>query len=152
MLLFKMALADPAGSDFDIYSGYYSREQNNGEMARASRNSHYIRFYPENRIVRLIIPFPYSTTISPDAIRTAFKSAVSRTSGSAYISDTFGVLEERVVAQLDTIRIIQKEYYFDCGVSTPCRIEFNDNGMKIIQKGMVKDHVTAYDLVPDQAE
>lgn len=100
----------------------------------------------------MIIPFPYSTTISSGDIRRVFEAAANRTSGSAYISDTFGVLKERVVAQLDSVRIIEDEYYFDCGVSTPCRIEFEDKGMNIIQKGIVKDHVTSYDLVPDQAE
>ena len=152
MLSLNSAFADLAGSNIDVYSGYYSREQNDGDMARASRKSHYIRFYPGSRIVRLIIPFPYSTAISSDDIRKVFELAANRTSGSAYISDTFGVLEERIVAQLDTIRIIEDEVYFDCGVSTPCRIEFEDKGMNIIQKGIVKDHVTFYDLIPDRAE
>lgn len=139
----------PADGAIDVYAGYYSREQNDGEMARASRNSHYIRFYPENRIVRLIIPFPYSMTIAPDDMRKVFDLAAGRSSGSAYLSDTFGILDERVVAQLDSVRIIEGTRYYDCGVSTPCRIEFNETGLIIIQKGIVKDHVTAYDLIPD---
>ncbi len=133
----------------DIYSGYYSREQNDGELARTSRKSHYIRFYPENRVVRLIVPYPYSTTLSIDSIRKVFDSAANKTSGSAYISDTFGILDEKIVAHLDSVRLIDGDYYFDCGVAVPCRIEFADQGMNIIEKGIVKEHVTAYDLVPD---
>lgn len=149
------AHADQAGGPeaaMDIHAGYYSREGNDGDVARASRNSHYIRFYPGNRVVRLIIPFPYSTTVDPVDIRKVFDLAANRTPGSAYISGTFDVLEERVVVQLDSVRMIEGAYYYDCGLSTPCRIKFNDTGMSIVQKGLVKDHVTAYDLVPDRAE
>lgn len=145
-----LAYSEPGNIDADAYSGYYSREQNDGELARASRNSHYIRFFPENRIVRLIIPFPYSTTLSADTIRRVFDIAINKTTGSAYISDTFGLLDERIVAHLDSVRLIEGTYFFDCGVTVPCRIEFTGKGMNIVQKGIVKDHVTAYDLVPDQ--
>lgn len=144
-----LVYSESAQTGAEIYSGYYSREQNDGEMARASRKSHYIRFYPENRIVRLIIPYPYSTTVSADAIREVFDIAANKTTGSAYIADTFGVLDERIVAHLDLVRLIEGSYYFDCGVAVPCRIEFADKGMYVIQKGIVKEHVTAYDLVPD---
>ena len=58
LLTLGMAYAGSVQNDAEIYSGYYSREQNYGELARASGKSHYIRFYPENRIVRLLIPFP----------------------------------------------------------------------------------------------
>ncbi|MDA9982476.1 hypothetical protein N9H39_07010 [Gammaproteobacteria bacterium] len=142
--------SEVAKTDADAYSGYYSREQNDGDMARASRNSHYIRFFPDNRIVRLIIPFPYSTTLSADTIRRVFDIAANRTTGSAYIQDTFGLLDEKIVVQLDSVRLIEGTYFFDCGVTVPCRIEFTGNGMNIVQKGIVKDHITAYDLVPDQ--
>ncbi len=144
-----VAYSDTTKTSADIYSGYYSREQNDGELAQSSRKSHYIRFYPENRVVRLIVPYPYSTTLNADTIRKVFDSAASMTLGSAYISDTFGLLEEKIVAHLDTIRLIDGIYYFDCGVAVPCRIEFVDEGMNIVEKGLVRDHVTAYDLVPD---
>jgi hypothetical protein len=149
MIAPNVTLADPDGTNEYIYSGYYSREQNDGDLARASRNSHYIRFYPDNRIVRLIIPFPYSTTVDPEDIRKVFDFAAGRTSGSAYISDTFGVMHERIVAHLDSVRVIEGNMYFDCGASVPCRIVFDASGMRIIQKGLVKDHVTSYDLIPD---
>lgn len=145
-------LPDDGAEGADIYRGYYSREGNDGDVARASRNSHYIRFYPGNRIVRLIIPFPYATTVQRGDIRRVFELAAGRTTGSAYISDTFGVLEERVVAQLDSVRVIEGAHYYDCGLSTPCRIEFSETGMTIVQKGLVKDHAITYELIPDPPE
>lgn len=149
ILINGLVYSGPARAGTDIYSGYYSREQNDGDIARASKRSHYIRFYPGNRVVRLIIPFPYSTGLSADTIRQIFSKAINRTSGSAYISDTFGILDKKIVAQIDSVRIIEDSYYYDCGVAVPCKIEFVDKGMNIVQKGIVKDHVTAYDLVPD---
>ena len=149
MLTSVLSHAQSAKPGIDNFSGYYSREQNDGELAQASRKSHYIRFYPGNRVVRLIIPFPYSTTLSVDTLRKIFKIAANKTSGSAYLSDTFGLLHKKIVAHLDSIRIIDGYYYYDCGVATPCRIEFTNKGMTIIQKGIIKDHVTEYDLVPD---
>lgn len=141
--------AEAQDGGVDIYYGYYSREQNDGELAQASRKSHYIKFYPEHRIVRLFIPYPYSRTVTPETIRKVFDMAISRSVGSAYIADTFGLLDERAVVHLDSVRYIEGKYYFDCGVSVPCKIEFSDELMTIIQKGLVKDHITAYDRVVD---
>ncbi|MFC1664209.1 hypothetical protein ACFL17_01090 [Pseudomonadota bacterium] len=141
--------AESTSPNQEIYSGYYSREQNDGDMARSSRKSHYIRFYPGNRVVRLIIPFPYSTTLNADTLRKIFKVVIGKTSGSAYLSDTFGLLDQKIVAHLDSVRLIDGTYYYDCGMAVPCRIEFAVKGMNIIQKGLIKDQVTAYDLVPD---
>lgn len=144
-----VARSESTTINVDIYSGYYSREQNDGELARTSGKSHYIRFYSENRVVRLIVPYPYSKTLNADTIRKVLDIAANKTIGSAYLSDTFGVLDEKVVAHLDSIRLIDDIYYYDCGVAVPCKIEFADKSMNIIQKGIVKEHVTAYDLVPD---
>ncbi len=133
----------------DRYSGYYSREQNDGEIAKASRKSHYIRFYPENRIVRLFIPFPYSRTLSRGVIGQTFEHAINSTTGSAFIQGTFGVLEQRAVANVDFVKKINGAVMFDCDKSAPCRIEFVESGMRVIQKGLVTDHVIAYDYVSD---
>ncbi len=136
-----------AGSD--IYTGYYSREENDGKMARASRKSHYIRFYPENRIVRLFIPFPYSSTLSPGVIRQVFDRALNMTTGSTFIQDTFGLLDQRVFVNVDFLKDIDGRFVFDCEKTIPCRIEFVERGMRIVQKGVVTDHVIVYDFVAD---
>jgi len=137
------------GGTHENLSGYYSREQNDGELARASRTSHYIRFYPDNRVVRLLIPFPYPTTLTPDTIRKVFHKASQETTGSAYISGTFDLLDEKIVAHLDFIRRIDGDVMFDCDRAVPCRMEFDESSMRIIKKGLVKDHVTSYQFIPD---
>jgi len=133
----------------DISAGYYSREQNAGELARASGKSQFIRFYEGDRIVTLFIPYPYAATLEPATIRQVFERAVQTTSGDAYLSNTFGLLDERATVHLDRIRLIDGGYFFDCGASVPCRIEFTDAGMHVIRRGIVNDTTTEYDLVPD---
>ena len=87
-----------------VYSGFYSREGNDGEMAQSSGHNEYIKFYTGNRIVRLYIPFPYAKTVKPDDINSAFNTAVKESTGSAYIRSKFGVMDEVIVAHLDFFR------------------------------------------------
>jgi len=133
----------------DISAGYYSREQNDGELARASGKSQFIRFYEGNRIVTLFIPYPYAATVEPAMVRQVFERAVQTTSGDAYLSNTFDLLDERATVHLDRVRLIEGGYFFDCGAAVPCRIEFTDDGMHVIRRGIVNDTTTEYDLVPD---
>lgn len=146
LLLPSHDLAAAGGANL---AGYYAREQNDGELARASRKSHYIRFYPENRVVRLVIPFPYATTLDPDTLRAVFRRAAGRTRGSAYISDTFGVLDRKVIAHIDFVRRMDGRTLFDCDRAIPCTMEFDDGSMRIIKQGLIRDHVTSYAFVPD---
>jgi len=140
----RTALSQEASAGPDIYSGYYAREDNDGELARQSGHSHYLKFFPGNRIARLYIPYPYSTTIAPATIDAVFDEAVKQTSGSAYIRDTFGLLDRPVMAQLDFLKEINGELLFDCGSSNPCRMEFTEEGLRVIKKGIVTDHATVY--------
>jgi len=139
----------PSVTTQKIYSGFYSREGNNGEMAKTSGNNHYIKFYPENRIIRLYIPFPYSKTVKPDVINSAFDTAAKKSSGSAYIRDKFGVMDESVVAHLDFFRWVDGQVMYDCGKPTPCRVVFDESYMTVIKPGMVLEHKIRYDLVED---
>ena len=154
ILLFAILFCGAASSAsqtpaVDISTGYYSREQNDGELARASGKSQFVRFYEGNRIVTLFIPYPYAATVEPATVREVFERAVQTTSGDAYLSNTFGLLDERATVHLDRIRQIDGGYFFDCGASMPCRIEFIDSGMHVIRRGIVNDTTTEYDLVPD---
>ncbi|RLA38726.1 MAG: hypothetical protein DRR06_20290, partial [Gammaproteobacteria bacterium] len=115
---------EDAGTQRDIYSGYYSQEGNYGELGETSGHSHFIKFYPETRILRLYIPFPYSKTVKPAAINTAFDAAAKQASGSAYIRDKFGVMEKPIVAHLDTFRWVDGQAMYDCSNAAPCKINF----------------------------
>ena len=133
----------------NIYSGYYSREGNNGKMAQTSGNNHYIKFYPEKRIIRLYIPFPYAKTVQPDTINIAFNAAAKKTTGSAYIRGKFGVMDELVVVHLDFFHWVDGQVMYDCGKPTPCKVTFDDSSMTVIKPGIVLEHKIRYDLVHD---
>lgn len=132
-----------------IYAGYYSREGNDAKMAQASGNNHYVKFYPENRIIRLYIPFPYSKTVKPEAINSAFNAAVKESTGSAYIRGKFGVMDEQIVAHLDFFHWVDDQVMYDCGKSAPCKVIFDTDFMTVIKPGIVLEHKIRYELVSD---
>ena len=132
-----------------IYTGYYSREGNDAEMAQTIGNNTYIKFYPEKRIIRLYIPYPYSKTVKPSEINTAFNNAAKKSTGSAYIRDKFGVMKEEVVAHLDFYHWVDEQVMYDCSKPKPCKISFADNAMTVIKPGIVLEHKVNYQLVSE---
>lgn len=135
--------------DVVVYTGYFAREQNDGEMARMSGKSHYVKFYPENRFIRLYIPYPFSKTVEPSSIHKIFDIVNKKTRSDAFIKDDFGILDEKIIAHVDVVKRINGEIMFDCSITAPCKIKFKDNAFVVIKKGIVKDHVTRYDYVSD---
>jgi len=135
--------------DVVVYSGYYTREQNDGEMARITGKSHYVKFFEGNRIIRLYVPYPFSGPIKPEDLHKIFQLAHKRSAVSAYIKDDFGILDEKIIAHIDVIHRVNGEIMYDCGVMSPCKIVFGKNSFKVLQKGIAKDHVTLYDYVPE---
>ena len=130
-----------------VYAGFYTREGNNDDMAKASGHNEYIKFYPETRIVRLYIPFPYAKNVTADSVNRAFDAAVKESTGSAYIKSNFGVMDEPVVAHLDTFRWIEDQVMYDCDKPKPCRVEFAESFMTVIKPGLVLEHKIRYELV-----
>jgi len=144
-----LVCAEQEKEDVVVYSGYFSRQENDGKMAEMSGKSHYVKFYPGDRVVRLYIPYPYSKQLSTEMISKVFNAVSHKTTGSAYIRDTFGLLDTAVVAHLDDFRRIDGQIQFDCGSSNPCTIEFLDGLIQVVKKGIVKDHIIKYDYVND---
>ena len=132
----------------DIYSGYYSREGNNEQMAETSGNNQYIRFYPGKRIIRLYVPYPYSKTVKSDVISRAFNLAMKETTGSAYIKNKFG-MDKLIVAHLDFFHLVEGQVMYDCGKPKPCRVIFDNNSITVIKPGIVLEHKIRYALVRD---
>lgn len=132
-----------------IYAGYYSREGNNEKMAQTTGNNTYIKFYPGKRIIRLYIPYPYSKTVKPADINSAFNTAAEKSTGSAYIRDKFGIMKEQVVAHLDFYHWVDKQVMYDCSKPTPCRVVFDKTSMTVIKPGIVLEHKIHYDLIRD---
>lgn len=142
--------AKPVENTKVVYSGYYSREGNDEKMAQTSGNNQYVKFYPEKRIIRLYIPYPYSKTVKSEAINKAFKATKKETSGSAYIKGKFGVMDELIVAHLDFYHWVDNQVMYDCGKPKPCKVIFNDNSMTVIKPGIVLEHKIQYSLVNDK--
>ncbi len=142
-----LAFSGQEKEDVVVYEGYFSRQGNNGKMAEMSGFSHYVKFYPNNRVIRLYISYPYSKQVSPEVISKVFKKVSGQTTGNAYIRDTFGLLDKPIVAHLDVFRRIDGEIKFDCGASAPCTIEFLDGLIQVVKKGIVKDHIIKYEHV-----
>lgn len=135
--------------DIVVYSGYYVREGSEGKTAKLSGKSHYIKFYPGKRVIRLYIPYPYSSTLSPDIIRQVFSAANQKSSNSSFIRDKFGLLEQPVVAHLDTFRIVNNEVQYDCSNTAPCRIVFMEGALNTIKKAIVGEHVIKFEHVKE---
>ncbi len=149
ILFSGLAYAEQEKEDIVVYSGYFSRQENDGKMAEMSGKSHYVKFYPGDRVLRLYIPYPYSKQLSSEMINKVFAAASGSTAGSAYIRDTFGLLDKQVVAHLDDFRRVDGQIQFDCGSSNPCTIEFLDGFIQVIKKGIVKDHIIKYDYIAE---
>lgn len=130
-----------------IFQGYYSREGNNAKMAETTGNNTYVKFYPDNRVIRLYIPYPYAKSVKPEAIKKVFDNAAKKSSGSAYIREKFGAMENDVMAHLDTFRWVDNQVMFDCGKSEPCKVTFAENSMVVLKPGMVVAHKINYSLV-----
>lgn len=141
--------ANPTDGSKPVYSGYYSREGNDGKMAQTSGNNQYVKFYSEKRIIRLYIPYPYSKTVTSEAINKAFGASKKETTGSAYIKGKFGVMDEMIVAHLDFYHWVNNQVMFDCGKPKPCKVIFNDKSMTVIKPGIVLEHKINYSLVKD---
>jgi len=130
-----------------VYSGYFSREENDGKMARLSGKSHYMKFLPPNRVIRLFISYPYSTSLKPEVISKVFHEISKMTVGDAYIKGKFGYLDEDAITNIGKVKYIDDVVQFDCDARVPCKIVFFDGGLKVIKKGMVADHIIMYDYV-----
>jgi len=142
----EQALQESEGAVL-FYSGFFSREENDGKMARLSGKSHYMKFYPPDRIVRLFIPYPYSTTVKPEAIASVFNTVSKKSVGDAYIRGKFDVMDQAVIANLGSVKTGQGIVLFDCDSSAPCRIEFTEKNLRVIKKGILADHIIVYDHV-----
>ena len=135
--------------DVVVYSGYYSREQNEGEMAQISGKSHYVKFYSDDRFVRLYIPYPFSKSVRSEQITRIFALVDEKYKVNAFIKDDFGILTEKIIAHIDVYRRVNGEIMFDCGISAPCKVVFDEDAFRVIKKGIVKDHVTIYHHIND---
>ena len=130
-----------------VFSGHFSREENDGKMARLSGKSHYMKFYSPDRVIRLFIPYPYSASVKSEVISKVFDEVSKMTVGNAFIRGKFGQLEQDAIANIGKVKNSGDDIMFDCNASAPCRIIFLEKTLKVIKKGIISDHVIVFDHV-----
>ncbi len=150
-----LLLAAPPGSSQaqerpDIYSGYYSRDGNDDQAARITGNSIYIKFYPDQWVVMLYVPYPYSLTVKPAALHQTFRNVKRQARSKSYIRSDFGVLKEKATAHIETYRMLDDSTaMFECDGTAPCRVKFNGDTMEMIKAGMLNNHIIGFSRIDD---
>jgi len=131
----------------DIYSGHFSMEGNNESPSQTINNNIYIKFFKNQWIATLYIPYPYATTVESSAITRVFEEAKRQTSGSSYLRGTFGQLSERATVHIEKFGYLEDRLVFECGSLSPCTIRLGDNYLELIKPGVINEHIIKYNHV-----
>ena len=148
ILLFVGVQPIMADEKADIYSGYYSRDREDGKAAEIAGLSKYMKFYPDNWVVMLYIPYEYSQTLNPEIISTALQEIKSQTKTKSYFKAKFGDLSELSVAHVEVFGPLENgQLEFECDGTAPCRAQFSGDKMELRKAGMISDHMIDYNRV-----
>ena len=128
-------------------TGYYAREGNNSSSAVAAGNNIYIRFFPEQWLAMMFLPYPYAEQVAPATIDSVFDAARAQASGSAYLRGTFGELDEKATLHIERYGYLEDRVLFECGSLAPCTIRFSDGYIELIKPGMINEHIIRYNPV-----
>jgi len=127
--------------------GYYSRQGNKGSPAATSGHSIYLKFYPDQRVALLYIPYPYSKTLQPSKLDEIFSKLGDQINPGSYVKDNFDLLEEPVVVNMERYQTKGNRVAFECSGSAPCLGEFDNSSMTLSKPGVVGDHIIKFDKV-----
>jgi len=139
--------ADSSTSPRESLSGYYSREGNGGSPAEAAGNNIYIRFFPQQWLGMMFLPYPYAKQVEPVTIQRVFDAARAQARSSAYLRGTFGELDEKATLQIERYGYLEDRVIFECGSLAPCTIRFGDGYIELIKPGMINEHIIRYNPV-----
>jgi hypothetical protein len=128
-------------------SGFYARDGNNGSSAVAAGNNIYIRFFPEQWLGMMFLPYPYAEQVAPATIHSVFDAARAQARGSAYLRGTFGELDEKATLHIERYGYLEDRILFECGSLAPCTIRFGDGYIELIKPGMINEHIIRYNHV-----
>ena len=134
-------------SSRESLSGYYSREGNSGSPAQAAGNNIYIRFFSEQWLAMMFLPYPYAKQVAPVTIHSVFDAARAQARGSAYLRGTFGELDEKATLQIERYGYLEDRIVFECGSLAPCTIRFGDGYIELIKPGMINEHIIRYNPI-----
>ena len=149
-LLPGTALTAPQTDGEDITAGHYSREGNNDSPSKTTKNNIYIKFFDNQWIAVMHIPYPYAASVDAASITKAFEQAKEQTTTSSYLRGTFGHLEEKSTVQIEKFGYIEDRIVFECGSLSPCTIKLADGYLELIKPGVINEHIIKYNHIIDQ--
>ncbi|HHS84102.1 MAG TPA: hypothetical protein ENK38_04135 [Gammaproteobacteria bacterium] len=137
-----------AAEKTDIYSGYYSRDGNDDRPAKISGNSIYIKFYPDQWVIMLYVPYPYSTSLKNEVLHNVFREVKKQAKSKAYIKGKFGFLAKKAIAHIETYEMKEpNKAVFECDGTAPCRVIFSNGYMEMRKAGIVSDHIIKFNRI-----
>lgn len=142
-------LSDQPKEKMDIFAGYFAREGNNESPSVATQHNIYIKLFENQWIVMLYVPLEIAENLKPTSIDKALEEAKKKTNTSAYIRDTFGILEERAIATIEKYGYIEDTIVFECNSLAPCTIKLKDGYLEFIKPGIINEHIIKYNHVID---
>lgn len=141
------AFSQQAETTLDVHNGYFSREGNNESPSEASRNSIYIKLYPDNWVALLYLPYPYSKEVTPDMINGVFTEAKRQITTPSYTRNTFGVLREAATIHMEQSEIIEGQTQFKCGSVNPCALRFGKDYVELVKSGIINEHLVKFNHI-----
>ena len=125
-------------------SGYYAREGNGGSPAQAAGNNIYIRFFPEQWMAMLFLPYPYAEQVDSATITAVFDAARAQTGSSAYLRGSFDLLEQKATLHIERYGYLEDRVLFECGSLAPCTIKLGEGYLELIKPGVINEHIIRY--------
>ncbi len=142
----KTAVADPA----DMYSGYFYRDSDDDRVAKITGKELFLKFYPDQRVVMLYIPYPYSKSLQAETIHQVFSEVIATVKTEAYTRGEFSLLEQDALAQVEFYTSMDGgQYRFECNGTAPCRVKFADDSLEMRKAGMLNDHIIKFNRAKD---
>ena len=143
----KEAFSADTATPRESLSGFYARDGKNSSSAVAAGNNIYIRFFPEQWLGMMFLPYPYAEQVASATIHSVFDAARAQARGSAYLRGTFGELDEKATLHIERYGYLEDRILFECGSLAPCTIRFGDGYIELIKPGMINEHIIRYNPV-----
>ncbi|GEM_PF-2629286 len=150
LVIISTPFSAAVSEEIDIYSGYYSRDGNDDRPAKISGNSIYLKFYPDQWVIMLYVPYPYSQTLKERILHDVFREVKKQAKSKAYIRGSFGFLEKKATAHVETYEMKEPgKAVFECDGTAPCRVTFGDGYMEMRKAGMLNDHIIKFNRIDE---
>ncbi len=145
-----VAISQRAADSNDILLGHYSRQGNNDSPSKVTNNNIYIKFFSEQWIAILYIPYQYATTLESEVITRVLEQAKKQTTTSSYLRGKFGELDELATVHIEKFGYLEDRIVFECGSLASCTIRLGDGFIELIKPGVINEHIIRYNHVAGQ--